>query len=201
MTYAKARLKSSCDKTSPCFKPFWIGKLSEKCLSIRTSLYVPFKHILMGLTNFIRPPDSDPYHNLLPGMIAHQVHLNAFSCLSEYGQSDCGLRHMEKSKYIYACCRVGTLYFYNEIFRYGKIYYSNSIIIINLCKLSFPVVGLKMSSLRTLALKSYNKIFIWHLKYLVRIFIYLSDIILCSHRVQVGRQHGVPILQIENKSV
>jgi hypothetical protein len=27
MAYSKAKLKSSSDKASPCFKPFWIGKL------------------------------------------------------------------------------------------------------------------------------------------------------------------------------
>jgi hypothetical protein len=31
------------------------------------------------------------------------------------------------------------------------------------CKLSFPIVGLKMSSLPTLAFKSHNKIVIWYL--------------------------------------
>jgi hypothetical protein len=29
-------LKSSGDKASPCFRPFWIGKLSDKCIPIRT---------------------------------------------------------------------------------------------------------------------------------------------------------------------
>jgi hypothetical protein len=38
---------------------------------------------------YILPPrDSGQYHNLLPRMIEHQVHSNAFACLSEYGQSD-----------------------------------------------------------------------------------------------------------------
>jgi hypothetical protein len=27
MAYSKAKLKSSGDKTCPCFRPFWIGKL------------------------------------------------------------------------------------------------------------------------------------------------------------------------------
>jgi hypothetical protein len=37
---SKAKLKSSGDKTSPCFRPFWIRKLSNKCLPIRTLVYV-----------------------------------------------------------------------------------------------------------------------------------------------------------------
>jgi hypothetical protein len=36
MAYSKANLKSGGDKTSPCFRPFWIGKLSEKYLPVRT---------------------------------------------------------------------------------------------------------------------------------------------------------------------
>jgi hypothetical protein len=31
-------------------------------------------------------------------MIEHQVHSNAFACLWEYGQSDCGFSHLEKAK-------------------------------------------------------------------------------------------------------
>jgi hypothetical protein len=37
------------------------------------------------------------------------------------------------------------------------------------CNLSFPIVGLKMSSLPTLALKSPNKIFMWYLGNLLNI--------------------------------
>jgi hypothetical protein len=51
MAYSKAKLKSNGDKASPYFKPFWTGKLSDKCLSIRILLYVSVKHILIGLTN------------------------------------------------------------------------------------------------------------------------------------------------------
>jgi hypothetical protein len=29
MAYYKAKLKSSSNKGSPCFRPFWIGKLSD----------------------------------------------------------------------------------------------------------------------------------------------------------------------------
>jgi hypothetical protein len=36
LAYSKAKLKSSGDKASPCFRPFWLGKLSDKCVPIRT---------------------------------------------------------------------------------------------------------------------------------------------------------------------
>jgi hypothetical protein len=51
MAYSKAKLKSSGDKASPCFRPFWIGKLSAKCLPIQTLLYVCIgKHLSDLLT-------------------------------------------------------------------------------------------------------------------------------------------------------
>jgi hypothetical protein len=46
MAYSKAKLKSSGDRGSPCFRPFWIGKLSDKCLPIRTLQNVSCKHVL-----------------------------------------------------------------------------------------------------------------------------------------------------------
>jgi hypothetical protein len=48
MAYSKAKLKSSGDRASPCSRPIWIGKLSDKCLLLWTSLYVSFKHILIN---------------------------------------------------------------------------------------------------------------------------------------------------------
>jgi hypothetical protein len=36
MAYSTAKLKSSGDRASPCFRPFWIGKLWDKCLPIQT---------------------------------------------------------------------------------------------------------------------------------------------------------------------
>jgi hypothetical protein len=53
MAYSNAKLKSSGVRASPCFRPFWIGKLSDKCLPIQTLPYVSFKHNLINLTGFI----------------------------------------------------------------------------------------------------------------------------------------------------
>jgi hypothetical protein len=58
MAYSKATLKSSGDRTSPCFRLFWIRKLSDKCLPIRTLLYVQFKYILVTLTSFMGTSNS-----------------------------------------------------------------------------------------------------------------------------------------------
>jgi hypothetical protein len=41
------------DNASHCFRPFWIGKLSDKCLLIWTLLHVLFKYILMSPTSFL----------------------------------------------------------------------------------------------------------------------------------------------------
>jgi hypothetical protein len=58
MAYSKAKLKSSSDKASHCFRPFWIRKLSDKCLPIQTLLYVSFKHILISLSSFMDTQNS-----------------------------------------------------------------------------------------------------------------------------------------------
>jgi hypothetical protein len=55
MVYSKAKLKSSADKLSPCVRPFWIGKLSDKCLPIWTLLCVSFKHVLISLSQRPKP--------------------------------------------------------------------------------------------------------------------------------------------------
>jgi hypothetical protein len=38
--------------------PLRIGKLSEKCLPVRTLIYGSFKHILIGMTNFMGNTNS-----------------------------------------------------------------------------------------------------------------------------------------------
>jgi hypothetical protein len=53
MAFSKAKLKSGGDRATPCFGPFWIEKLSDKCLHIQTLLYISFKHILINLTSFM----------------------------------------------------------------------------------------------------------------------------------------------------
>jgi hypothetical protein len=58
MAYSKAKLKSTGDRVSPCFRPFCIGKLSDKCLPIWTLLYVSFKHTLIDLSSFMVTPKS-----------------------------------------------------------------------------------------------------------------------------------------------
>jgi hypothetical protein len=53
MAYPKPKLKSSSNKASPCCRPFWIRKLSVKCLPIWSLLHVSFQRILIGLTSFL----------------------------------------------------------------------------------------------------------------------------------------------------
>jgi hypothetical protein len=58
MAYPKAKLKSSGDKATPYFRPFWKRKISDKYLPIRTLLYFSFKHILISLTSLMDTPNS-----------------------------------------------------------------------------------------------------------------------------------------------
>jgi hypothetical protein len=73
MAYSKAKLKSSGDRASPCFRPFWIGNLSDKCLPIRTLLYVSFKHILINLDPLcglvVRVPENRVRFPTLPDFL------------------------------------------------------------------------------------------------------------------------------------
>jgi hypothetical protein len=65
-------------------------------------------------------------------MIGHQEHSNAFTYLSECGQSDyIVISHMETSKYISDVALWEHCTLNCEIFRCGKVYYSNSINITN----------------------------------------------------------------------
>jgi hypothetical protein len=47
-----------------------------------------FVYSLRGSSYLLPPPDNGHCHSLLPWKIRHQVHLNAVSCLSKYGQFD-----------------------------------------------------------------------------------------------------------------
>jgi hypothetical protein len=41
--YYKVKLESGGDEASPCFRPFRIGTLSDKCLPVWNLLYILFK--------------------------------------------------------------------------------------------------------------------------------------------------------------
>jgi hypothetical protein len=66
------------------------------------------------------------------------VHSKAFAYLSEYGQSDCGFPHLGMFKYIYESAMWEHCTFNYEIFKCGKVYYSNSIIIIYFVNTLYP---------------------------------------------------------------
>jgi hypothetical protein len=87
-------------------------------------------------------------------MTEHQAHYSAFAYLSEYGQFDCAFSHLETSIYIYGRCDVGTVRFLDV----AKFTTQTPLSLLILCKLSFPIVGLRVFSMPTLELKSHNKI-------------------------------------------
>jgi hypothetical protein len=41
MAYSKEEKKSSGDRASPCFRPFWIGKLSDILISLTSFMGTP----------------------------------------------------------------------------------------------------------------------------------------------------------------
>ena len=73
MAYSKAKLKSSGDRASPCFKPFLIGNLSDTFLPTRTLLYVSVRLI------FIKQGGRLP-HEIKIGHLREPVHAQ----LSQY---------------------------------------------------------------------------------------------------------------------
>lgn len=65
--FGSFRWQIACDDQDPgncwfsklvIYRPFWIGRLSGKCLPIRTLLYISLKHILVVLTVFMGIPNS-----------------------------------------------------------------------------------------------------------------------------------------------
>jgi hypothetical protein len=74
-------LKSSGDKASPCFRSFWIGKLLDKYLPIRTLLYVSFKRILISLTSFVGTPNSIRNNANSSYHISHKASVKRFVSL------------------------------------------------------------------------------------------------------------------------
>jgi hypothetical protein len=61
MAYFKEKLRRTGDKTPNCFGPFYIGKVSDKCLPTRTFLYISLKQVLINLTSFMGTPNSIQY--------------------------------------------------------------------------------------------------------------------------------------------
>jgi hypothetical protein len=58
MAYSKAKLKSSGERASPCFKLFLIGNLSDTFLPTWTLLYVSDRHVFISLISFLGIPNS-----------------------------------------------------------------------------------------------------------------------------------------------
>jgi hypothetical protein len=90
-----------------------------------------FVYSLLVSPQLLPSPDSGYYHNRLPWMIKHEVCLSAFVCLSEYQNRIVGFP-IWKCPSIFVNARMWEHCTFDcEIFRCGKVYYSNSIIISN----------------------------------------------------------------------
>jgi hypothetical protein len=58
MAYSEAILKSSGDRESPCFRPFWIGKLLDKFYPCGFYCTFNLNTFSISLTNFMGIPNS-----------------------------------------------------------------------------------------------------------------------------------------------
>lgn len=79
MMYSKAKLKGNGDRTSPCFKPFLIRSMSEKCSPAPSLLWVSCKHIFISLVSFTRIQNSVTVNtrtrSYLKLELAHEIYL------------------------------------------------------------------------------------------------------------------------------
>jgi hypothetical protein len=81
------------------------------------------------------------------------------------------------SKYIYECCNAIT-YFDYEIFRYGKFTILTPLSLLISCKLSLPIVSLKMPSLPTLAMKFHKNFHMVFREFVEYIHQFLTEAVL-----------------------
>jgi len=116
--------------------------------------------LLVYASQLVQPPDSNQNHWQLLYQTGCQLYFNAVFYLSICDQSECVLSYEEKSMCINAptrkCCTLD-----NYICWSDKVYYFNANIVTK--SLSALISGclFEISSLRTSALKSPNKIFMW----------------------------------------
>ena len=87
MAYSEAKLESSGDKASSCCRPFWLGKLSNKCLPMWTSLYVSFKHNLISVTSFFFFGEGFPklFENIARDILNIMQHVNLHQAWNYFG--------------------------------------------------------------------------------------------------------------------
>jgi hypothetical protein len=104
------------------------------------------------------------YHNQSLWKIGHQVCLNAVFCLSKHDQSVCVFPWGEVQVYLWIL-RCGNIVLLTARFL-GVANFTtlNSLSLLISCKLSFPIVTLKIFFLPTFVLKSPNQMFISYLE-------------------------------------
>jgi hypothetical protein len=117
MTYCTEKLKSSGVIASPCFRPFWIENLSDKCLPTQTLLYVSFKHILMSLTSFMGTPNP-MRNNALCIVNAVTVFyfwvLHPVACIIKAIRSTVPSNNFLRCLFMYTKTKMGDIYIYRK---------------------------------------------------------------------------------------
>jgi hypothetical protein len=97
-------------------------------------------------------------------MIEYQVYSNALAYLPEYGQSDCGFSLGDVQVYLWMLGCGNIVLLTVRFLNVAKFTNLNPLSLLISCKLSLLIIGLKMFSLSTLALRSPNRIFIQFLR-------------------------------------
>ena len=109
-----------------------------------------------NLSLHLQLPYSDQYHSQLPWNFVHLVYPNAISYLSIRAQSSFESFSLERSRCTCESFGAGTAWSLQLDFDVAKFTTVTPLSLLSWCRLSFVVVGLKIFSLPTFALKSPN---------------------------------------------
>ena len=115
------------------------------------------------------------------------MYLNAISCLSIHDQSDCDFPKGEVQVYMCTFWWGNMVLLMIRFFDMEKFATLTPLSLLCWCKLSFPMVGLKIPFLQNFALKSHNRIFIlyfrkWlkkNLQFLIKLSFWVITFLLC----------------------
>jgi len=128
-------------------------------LNLSPSNFCAIVYLLPIFPKQLRPPDSYQYHSQLPWNFIHLVYSNAISYLSMWLIRLC--LPIRRGTWMFRC--MNTMLLISRFFDVTKFTHLTPLSFLSWCRHSFPIVGLKIFSLPTLALKSPNRIFIWYL--------------------------------------
>jgi hypothetical protein len=138
----------------------WYSLLICRSLTFLRSNLFTFKFwaAFLHKDSLSQSPDNNPYHSQLPWNIVHWVFLNKIY-LSIRDQCDCDSSHQHSSRCKYMNISARKHHKLKTLdFLLWHIILPLPLPLLSSCKLQFPVVGLKISSLTNFASNSPNRI-------------------------------------------